>query len=430
MLQTFSSVDEWLTHLEGIHPAEIELGLARVSKVGAAVGCLRAAPLMILVGGTNGKGTTSALIAALLRQRGLRVGVYSSPHILRYNERVSIDGVDISDADLCATFAHIEAARGDTTLTYFEFGTLAALIYFQQQGVDACVMEIGLGGRLDAVNIAAADISVVTSIGLDHQSWLGDTVAEIAYEKCSIARKNCFLVCGQPDAPDTAATTVENIGGQFVGRDDEFSAGRSDSGVEVRFRDSRGSPQCWALPTPKIPYPNVATAIQTLALINQLPSYEDVAAVVSTLAVPGRLQTFDFGALRLTLDVAHNPQAAEFIGQQLVQVDGIVLGMLGDKDVEGVLRVLPASKVFHLVSLTQCHRGLSAQALHARADFAADIQVQEWDTVEQALNMLIATNATGHWLIAGSFYTVEAAQIWLNAHQADRQIQSSGQGVA
>jgi dihydrofolate synthase/folylpolyglutamate synthase len=430
MLHTFSNLDEWLTHLEGIHPAEIELGLTRVSRVGAAVGCLRVAPLMILVGGTNGKGTTSALIAALLRRRGLRVGVYSSPHILRYNERVSIDGVDISDADLCATFAHIEAARGDTTLTYFEFGTLAALIYFQQQGVDACVMEIGLGGRLDAVNIAEADISVVTSIGLDHQSWLGDTVAEIAYEKCSIARKNCFLVCGQPDAPDTAEETVANIGGLFIGRDETFGAQLSDSGVEVRFCDGSGSPQYWALPPPKIPYPNVATAIQTLALINQLPSYEDVAYVVSTLAVPGRLQAFEFGELRLTLDVAHNPQAAEFIGQQLVQVDGIVLGMLADKDVEGVLRALPATKAFHLVSLPQCHRGLSASSLHTRADFATDVQVQEWDTVEQALDALLAANVAGHWLVAGSFYTVEAAQIWLNAQQADRQMQSSGQGVA
>ncbi|MEK9712930.1 MAG: Mur ligase family protein, partial [Thalassolituus sp.] len=179
------SVNEWLQHLEAIHPTEIDMGLERVSAVAGVMGCLKPAPLVVLVGGTNGKGTTSALIAALLRAQGLKVGMYNSPHIHTYNERVSVDGSLISDAELCRSFLATEAARGDTTLTYFEFGTLAALWHFAQQPLDAVVLEIGLGGRLDAVNIVDADISVVTSIGLDHQAWLGNTVEQIAYEKCS-----------------------------------------------------------------------------------------------------------------------------------------------------------------------------------------------------------------------------------------------------
>ena len=155
------TVDEWLSHLESIHPSEIELGLTRIRVVAEQLGCLKPAPLVILVGGTNGKGTTTSLLTQLLMAQGLKVGRYNSPHILRYNERVSVNNTDISDEDLLRSFAAVEAGRGDTSLTYFEFGTLAALWHFANSDLDAVVLEIGLGGRLDAVNIAEADISVV-----------------------------------------------------------------------------------------------------------------------------------------------------------------------------------------------------------------------------------------------------------------------------
>lgn len=396
---------EWLSYLEAIHPADIELGLDRVANVAARLDCLKPAPLVILVGGTNGKGTTSALIAALMRAQGLRVGSYNSPHIHEYNERVSVDEQWISDEDLCRSFHAIEAARGTTTLTYFEFGTLSALWHFAQQELDAVVLEIGLGGRLDAVNIVDADISVVTSIGLDHQAWLGDTLEEIAYEKCSIARKDRYLVCGQVNAPETAAQTVSDIGGLFVASGREYTARLAENN-DVHVNCSvDGKMQNFVFSEYHIPYPNIATAIQTLALIEKLPDIETVVDVVAKVSVPGRLQKFVSGDRTLTLDVAHNPQAAEYIGQQIGEVDCLILGMLSDKDVVGVLTRLPKAQRIIAVGLS-CWRGLSALALAGRCQEAG------FDVANMCHDMHSAFELTAndqHILVAGSFYTVEAA---------------------
>lgn len=397
-----ASLEQWLARLEAMHPTEIELGLGRVRAVGERLGCLRPAPLVILVGGTNGKGTTSALLAALLRTQGLNVGVYCSPHIHRYNERVMLNGREVSDADLCAGFRAVEAQRGDISLTYFEFGTLAAMHWFSQQAVDAVVLEIGLGGRLDAVNIAEPDISVVTSIGLDHQAWLGDTVEQIAYEKVSIARAGQYLVCGQPQPPANARAVADDIGAHWVCRDEDFFIEPASDGLAMRFR-LNGAEQSWQLPLAQIPYHNVATAVQTLALINRLPEHDVTAQVIRDLRVPGRLQTFQRGPLRLTLDVAHNEQAADYIGRQLQRVDGIILGMLGDKDVAAVVRALPDCERFILVGL-DCPRGMTAETLAQRAHFVRPVSLVT--DVEQAMKQL---PDSGHWLVCGSFYTVEAA---------------------
>lgn len=409
-----ATVDQWLERLEALHPTEIELGLDRVKSVGQRLNCLKPAPLVIMVGGTNGKGTTSALLAALLRAQGLRVGVYNSPHIRRYNERVSIDGEQISDADLCASFRMVEAQRQDTSLTYFEFGTLAALAWFQYAQVDACVLEIGLGGRLDAVNIVDADISVVSSIGLDHQSWLGDTVEEIAYEKFSIARPNKWIVNGQPRPPHTAQETAQAIGAMWASRDEMFFIEQKE-GLSLRFQ-LNGQQQQWQLPAAHIPYHNVGTAIQALALIGRLPTYEIVAKCVSELRVDGRLQTYKkvsaAGELLVTLDVAHNEQAAAYIGRQLQTVDGIILGMLADKDADSVAKVLPEAKQLILVGLPG-YRGLTAQQLATKAHFK--IQPQLADNVAAAMALL---PSTGRWLICGSFYTVEAAMDVINGEGA------------
>ena len=398
-----ATVDQWLERIEALHPSEIELGLDRVKAVAERLDCLHPAPLVILVGGTNGKGTTSALLAALLQAQGMKVGVYCSPHIHRYNERVMVDGTEVSDEALCAGFRAVEAGRGDTSLTYFEFGTLAALKWFSEQKLDACVLEIGLGGRLDAVNIVEPDISVITSIGLDHQAWLGDTVEQIAYEKVGIARSGKVLVCGQPNPPANARTAVEDMAASWVGRGEVFDVVRQQDGsLDVSFLYDGESRQ-WHLPAARIPYHNVATAIQTLALMDQLPPQDKVERVLKHLRVPGRLQSYRHSSgLIVTLDVAHNEQAAAYLASSLHHVDGIILGMLTDKESAAVLAALPQHDKLICCGL-ECPRGLSADALAAR--FTA-VELRTAATVTEAMGLL---PDSGHWLICGSFFTVDAA---------------------
>ncbi|MBN58857.1 MULTISPECIES: bifunctional tetrahydrofolate synthase/dihydrofolate synthase [unclassified Thalassolituus] len=406
----YSSPDEWLRYLEAIHPSGIDLGLERVARVAARLDCIKPAPLVILVGGTNGKGTTSALIAALLRKQGKRIGMYNSPHIHRYNERVSVDGADISDANLCRSFEAVERARDDITLTYFEFGTLAALWHFKQQSLDAVVLEIGLGGRLDAVNVVDPDISVVTSIGLDHQDWLGNTVDEIAYEKCSIARAGKWLVCGQPDAPARALATVKNLGGYFAARGDMFDVAESEQQLIVSYT-ANNEPRTVTLAEYHIPHHNVATAIQVLALIDQLPPSDVLSETVSGLRVPGRWQSWSDGSAKVVLDVAHNPQAAAYLRHHIEELDCLVLGMLSDKDVAGVLEALPPFKRLYVVTLTGW-RGLDREELGAKSRAAGFTVDQSFETMSAALESIPATGTT---LVAGSFHTVEAAAEWLKA---------------
>jgi len=408
------TVNEWLEYLESLHPSEIELGLERIKGVGERLNCLKPAPLVILVAGTNGKGTTSALLANLLIAQGMKVGVYSSPHIQRYNERVQINGEQISDDNLVRSFEQVEAVRAETGLTYFEFGTLEALAFFQQSALDACVLEIGLGGRLDAVNIVDADISLVTSIGLDHQDWLGDTVEQIAFEKCGVARSGKYLICGQPNPPHTAKEQTESLGGQWCARGQHFDIVEEGNELLLSFMTDEGQAE-WNLPSAKIPYHNVATAVQALSLIGRLPNRAVVADVVANTSVPGRLQQLMIpvvgGELKLTLDVAHNQQAAAYIAERLGSVDGAIIGMLEDKPVAELINTLPAMPQYWLAGL-DCWRGLNADELAERVSKANDcLPIEKFATVADALRQLLKQDdlANRHWLIAGSFYTVEAA---------------------
>lgn len=404
---TERSLPEWLQYMESLTATEIDLGLERVAAVADVMACRRPAPLTLIVAGTNGKGTTSALLSALLQAQGLKVGVYSSPHLQRYNERVQINGEQITDAELVASFERVEQARGDTGLTYFEFGTLSALEFFARQSLDVCILEVGLGGRLDAVNVADADACVVTSIGLDHQAWLGNSVDDIAYEKCAIARSGRPLICGQPQPPERARATVNAQQGFWLARGEAFDIVASKKGYQVSF-SSAGGEMSWSIPQVNVPYHNVATALQALAAVQRLPSEAVARQVIAELRVPGRLQQLALGQQQWFLDVAHNPQAMAHLAQVLPQVDGVIFSALEDKPVADLVALLPQHQQLLLAGL-DVWRGLSAEQLAERVPQPVD---GCFDSVAEAMQFA-AQQTHRRWLVAGSFYTVEQALNWM-----------------
>jgi dihydrofolate synthase / folylpolyglutamate synthase len=416
------TLDQWLDYQQRVHPREIDLGLDRVRAVWQRMGAPQA-PRNLIVGGTNGKGSTVAFLEAMLRAAGYRVGAYTSPHLLRYNERVRIDGEDVEDADFCAAFDRIEQARGDIVLTYFEFGTLAALDLFAQAGVDVAVLEVGLGGRLDATNIVDADAAIVTTVDLDHQSWLGPDRDAIGTEKGGIARKDRPLVVGEPDPPEGLLKMVHERGARLL---------RSRMHYHVRH-GSRG--WIWLHEDGtrlELPLPAVDANVQiynAAAAIAALHSVEDIlpcppdalAAGVAGAKVPARLQVLP-GRPEIVLDVAHNLQAARVLARWLDKhpVDGpvhAVFGALDDKDVPGILATLGERIAhWHLVGLeTESPRGQPATTLSYALKPGASRDLH--DDVATALHT--AREARPARIVAfGSFFLVAALLRSMNTSQA------------
>ncbi|MGL4893875.1 MAG: bifunctional tetrahydrofolate synthase/dihydrofolate synthase, partial [Shewanella sp.] len=285
--QEHAALDEWLTYLLSIHPTEIDMGLTRVATVAQRLALLQLAPSKVVtVGGTNGKGTTCAMLENVLRLAGFTVGVYSSPHLINYNERVRINGKDASDEAFVEAFECIEAARGDISLTFFEYATLAALILFKAAKLDVIILEVGLGGRLDATNIIDADLSVITAVDLDHQSYLGNTRESVGREKAGIFRRARPAIVGEPNLPVTVNDVAKDLGAHLYRVGQEFSYHeRPDSwDYQGQIRTLSG------LPLPTLPLPNAATV---LAIIEQgwpTLSAEVIAQGISTARLTGRLE--------------------------------------------------------------------------------------------------------------------------------------------
>lgn len=425
---------EWLAYLEQLHPSAIDMGLERSRRVAEQLGLGRPAPRVITVTGTNGKGSTCALLASLLMAQGLKVGVYSSPHLLRYNERVQFDGREATDAELCAAFTAVEAARGDITLTYFEMGTLAAFWLFERAGLDAVVLEVGLGGRLDAVNLIDADLALVTSIGLDHADWLGDTRESVAFEKAGIFRQGRPALCGDVDPPEPLLEQVAQLDCPLFlrGRDyhctiDEHAwqwAGLSRDGRVLELHD---------LPLLDLPMENAALALQAYALL-QLPW--DVAQIHTALRatrVTGRLDRREIcwngKALTLLLDVGHNPHAAEYLAMRLLARPVVrrlaVFGLLADKDLLGVVMPLLAEVQHWAVAPLPTPRSRPAAELQA---LLCNLQapVASYAGVTQALQAQCEQAQDGdEILVFGSFYCVAEALEWLE-HQVEAADGSAG----
>ncbi|MBS4018398.1 bifunctional tetrahydrofolate synthase/dihydrofolate synthase [uncultured Azonexus sp.] len=422
---------DWLVHLEGLHPkgqAGIELGLERIRQVKAALGQVQHCPV-IVVGGTNGKGSTCAYLENIIDRAGYKVGCYTSPHILAYNERVRLNGVPVDDAALCAAFAKVEAARLATgvALTYFEFGTLAAWEVFAAAGVEAAVLEVGLGGRLDAVNAYEPDVSIVTTVALDHTDWLGPDRESIGFEKAGIFRAGKPALCADPQPPQRLLDHAVAIGAdlRLVGRDFGFErpgAEAAENRLQWRWWCRSGDQivrRSLAYPGLRGPTQlfNASVALAALeAIADQLPvTMQAIRPGLIETELSGRFQIVP-GKPAIVLDVGHNPQAVKVLADNLSNMGFFdrtraVLGMLADKDIAGALAPLKDRvDVWHLASLPG-PRGTTAAALaQIVRDAGVGGEIVCHDTPAEA--MRAAREAAGESdriLAFGSFYTVAGA---------------------
>lgn len=431
-----------MTLLEQRHPSAIDLGLERIAGVAARMELARTRTPVISVAGTNGKGSCVAIIEALSKATGICVGVFTSPHLLVYNERIRIDGENVSDVEICRAFTAIERARGDISLSYFEFSALAALYLFAAADLDLVVLEVGLGGRLDAVNMIDADVAVITSIDLDHQQWLGDKRSDIAREKAGIARRGRPLVCTDTDPPDSLLTVLDSRGAELILL--------GQQGFTCRVEDDALSLVCIAaneqtltfegLPLPRVPLASAVAAVQALLalgsisvdipqsvrrFVHQLNS-DVLAAAFSETRLPGRFQRLSYRGRQLILDVAHNPAAAGLLARRLAEENVLglhcVFGVLGDKDIPGVIEpLLPMTKSWHLCSLPETERsadvGLLAELVYNCAQLSGasgkglpDMTVQCYDAPEAGLRGAVEVSVPEELIVVfGSFYTVAAA---------------------
>ncbi len=415
---------DWLAYQQQIHPRSIDLGLERVRRVATRLGLGATGCPTAIVGGTNGKGSTATLLAALLRAVGRRAGLFTSPHLLRYNERVAIDGAPVADAALIEAFAAIEAARAGESLTFFECNTLAALWVFRAARADAVVLEVGLGGRLDATNLVDADVAVICSIGLDHRDWLGDTLEAIGAEKAGILRAGRPAVLGSPDMPTSVYAAARALGCPLAVAERDFHWSVASDG-SWSWRDAGAAYE--ALPAPAlaghIQYRNAATALAALRRMPgiALPTRVAVAAGLESARIAGRLQTIP-GEVEWLLDVAHNEPAAAVLAAELRARGGAgrrigVVGMLGDKEVRAVAAQLDAL-IDHWIfcGIADEPRGLDATTLRARAgplrgggECAASIAAG----CERARAL---ARAGDRIVVFGSFHAVGPALEWLQLY--------------
>ena len=413
----------WLQRLEGLHPSEIDMGLGRVAEVAARLGIQRPAPLVFTVTGTNGKGSTCAALDNLLRSSGRRSGCYTSPHLVRYNERVSIDGQPVADADLCAAFVAIDQARGEISLTYFEFGTLAALWLFQRAGLDAVVLEVGLGGRLDAVNIVDADVAVVTSIGLDHPDYLGDSRDSVGFEKAGILRQGGRLVCSETDLPPRFSEQVQQLQVRMWqrGRDYHWQP-QADGAGWLLSAQSHGQPRQVLLPSVSLPRDNLATAVQAFWVAGLDMPDAQLAEALAATGVPGRLDErvveWRGQPRQLMLDVGHNPQAAEYLARHLGDPAdnrcAAVFGLLSDKNLAGILQPLQGHFGHWAVAPLPTPRTRSAAELVTELQGAGQ-SASAFASIGEAIAwQLDNTCADTKIIIFGSFFCVAEAILWLH----------------
>ncbi len=401
----------WLERLEQLHPSAIDLGLARCGEVARRLDLVDTAVTTITVAGTNGKGSTVAVMEAILCARGERVGAFTSPHLVRYNERIRVEGTEVSDALIVEAFEAIEKARSDISLTYFEFNTLAALWIFKKLDVAFQLLEVGLGGRLDAVNIVDADVAVVTAIGLDHQEWLGLDVETIAIEKCGIARDGRACVVADPAAPVSVSTELQKIGACEVRALRDYAFG------DTYFESLKAGSVAWSLPAGILPL-NAAAGLRALEAAGVGVTEELVAAGTKRIVLKGRRESFRLGNVDIVLDVAHNPDAAvelrNFLDRKTAsQPTTAIFAVMSDKDCRDMIAAVePVIDEWYLPSGIGGARGQSPEVVTGFISGTAHVT----PTFESAFECAMGSLADGGRLIIfGSFFTVGEGMRALNS---------------
>jgi dihydrofolate synthase/folylpolyglutamate synthase len=414
----FPGLAAWLDWQQSLHPSAIELGLARVSRVLARTGWRRPEQPVFTVGGTNGKGSCVAMLDAILRASGNHTGTFTSPHLVDYRERIRLDGEWVSEAALVAAFERIADALGDDSLTFFEFNTLAALLIFETRVPDAIVLEVGMGGRLDAVNLVDADVALVTSVSLDHMEWLGPDVETIGREKAGIFRAGRPAICGMRQPPRSVIETARAVGAPLKVLGRHFDGVPRGTGAW----DYLGEKVQWtSLPRPALAgETQIANAATVLAALEQASDRIplDRAAVergLKSVELAGRFERRpDRRGFEWILDVAHNPDSARVLAANLREfpVGGrtlAVCGMLADKDIASVLAALRHSFDAWFAATTRGSRGLSDAQLASRAR-SVGIEMACAGDVEAAMRRAASVAGVGDRIVLfGSFHTVGPA---------------------
>lgn len=400
MLPAGAPLSDWLTWLETLSPTEIDLGLERVTEVLDRLQ-LAYPQHVLLIAGTNGKGSSVAMTDALLRAAGMRVGTYTSPHIIDYNERIVIDGGAATDADIVGAFEAVEAVRNELPLTYFEYGTLAALYLFAEAGLDAWVLEVGLGGRLDATNAVEPTAALITNIALDHCEWLGDDIEKIAAEKGGVMRPGIPVVFGGEQVPRAIVATADELGARLLLRDRDFNLdGVPRPGLPGEFQIGNAA---------------AVLALLEVAGIEAAVDPELVQRVLPEVRLTGRGQHIERDGVEYLLDVAHNPAAAEALAQILASsghtaATTAIVGLLDDKDAEGVARALDGAVDRWIAVTADSHRALPAAELGRRIANACNRSCEISESLEDAIDSARRdARINDRILVTGSFYLVGPA---------------------
>ena len=408
----FSSLSEWIDWQQRLHTSSIDLGLERIRVVARRMNLMAAPDFKIVtVAGTNGKGSSVALLEAMLQPHG-RVGAYTSPHFLRYNERVRIDGVEVDDEQLCAAFEQVEQARGDTSLSFFEYGTLATMAIFREQEIDYAILEVGLGGRMDAVNLWDADVALITSISIDHTEWLGRTRESIGREKAGIMRPGRLVVCGEPDPPVSLPDQARRLGAplQRIGRD-FFVQPLGPDRWRYRHRDG----MVLELPAPcqlpgKVQLNNAASVLTVLRHLGKIDS-EAIRHALENVSLIGRFQVLDEPA-DTVLDIAHNPEGAVNLARNLRRYRPgrplhAVFSALQEKDVANMLGPLgPLVESWHL-SEVESPRAMPLETLRILAESCKLPEVRVHPSITEAYREAASkAGQEGTVVVFGSVFAV------------------------